>query len=190
MADYRRVFQPGGMFFFTVVTERRRSLLLGLSARRCLHAAIRQVQTQHPFEMTAIVLLPDHLHCIWKLPEGDSDFSMRWARIRMLFSKKWLADSGSEVVVSPSRRSHRERGVWQKRFWEHTIRDEDDMIHHVNYIHYNPVKHGFARCPHAWLHSSFHRWVRQGYYSEDWLCHCDEQTVIPPDCFPPSACGE
>jgi len=190
MPNYRRLFQPGGMFFFTAVTERRCPILLEAPARRSLRAAMSEVQVRHPFEITAIVLLPQHLHCIWKLPEGDSDFSIRWARIKMLFSKLWLASGGSEAAVSQSRRRHRERGVWQKRFWEHTIRDENDPIHHVNYIHYNPVKHGLARCPHAWPHSSFYRWVKEGYYHENWLCDCTIATIIPPDCFPSTGCGE
>jgi len=190
MPNYRRIFYPGGMFFFTVVTERRRPILLEPPARQCLRAAMREVQARHPFKITAIVLLANHLHCIWKLPEGDSDFSIRWACIKMLFSKQWLAAGGNEARVSQSRRSHRERGVWQRRFWEHTIRDENDLIHHVNYIHYNPVKHGLSRCPHAWPHSSFHRWVKEGYYHENWLCDCGTAPIIPPDCFPTSVCGE
>jgi len=190
MPNYRRLFQPGGMFFFTVITEGRRPLFARESARRYLHEAIRRVQARRPFDVTAIVLVPEHLHCIWKLPEGDSDYSTRWACIKLLFSKQWLAAGGREAAVSPSRRRQRERGVWQKRFWEHTIHDEEDMIHHVNYIHYNPVKHGLVRCPHAWPHSSFPRWVKEGYYLADWLCDCDGHRVIPPDCFPTTVCGE
>ena len=190
MPDYRRVFQPGGTFFFTLVTARRRPIFSSEGARRNLHVAMRDVQTQRPFEIIAIVLLSEHLHCVWRLPDDDGDFSTRWACIKAGFSHLWLAAGGSEVPVSPNRRRHRERGVWQERFWEHMIRDEEDMIRHVNYIHYNPVKHGLVRCPHAWPHSSFHKWVKEGYYREDWLCDCDRPSIVQPDWFPATGCGE
>ncbi len=168
------------MFFFTVVTERRVPVFSHARARRDLRRAIRTVQTVRPFEMTAIVLLPEHLHCIWQLPEGDSDFSTRWSWLKRSFTQAWLGAGGPETGISVSRRNRRERGVWQKRFWEHRLRHEDDMIHHVNYIHYNPIKHGLVRCPHAWPWSSFHRWVKEGYYRKDWLCDCDSPQA-PPD---------
>jgi len=172
MADYRRMYELGGMYFFTVVTHRRRDLFSNDKARECLRMSISQIRAQRPFEMVASVLLPDHLHCIWKLPDGDADFSTRWACIKKEFSKLWIAQCAGEIEVSNARKSHREVGVWQRRFWEHRIRNEDDMICHVNYIHYNPVKHGVVRCPHDWAHSSFHRWVKDGYYRADWLCDC------------------
>lgn len=190
MPNYRRLFRPGGTFFFTLVTHRRKPLFAHDSARRFLHNAVHEVQLRWPFDLTAIVLLPNHLHCTWKLPDGDQNFSTRWACIKKRFSQLWLASGALESRVSDSRRRQRERGVWQKRFWEHAIRDEDDLIHHVNYIHYNPIKHGLARCPHAWPYSSFHRWVKEGYYREAWLCGCDTAAVIPPDCFPITPCGE
>lgn len=87
----------------------------------------------------------------------------------------WLARSGRDVEVSETRKHHRERGIWQKRFWEHRIRDEEDFVRHVNYIHFNPVKHGLARCPHEWENSSFGKWVEEGYYRRDWLCDCGNQ---------------
>jgi putative transposase len=173
MPEYRRAYEQGGMFFFTVVTHRRRRLLSKAQAREYLRSSILSVQADLPFELIAIVLLPDHLHCIWKLPEGDADFPIRWACIKRGFSKLWIAGGGSESEVSDARREHRERGVWQRRFWEHRIRDEDDMVRHVNYIHYNPVKHGLVRCPHKWPYSSFQRWVEEGYYKQDWLCDCN-----------------
>jgi putative transposase len=179
MPNYRRLFQPGGTFFFTLVTAGRRPLFAQESARRCLHQTIGETQARWPFDLTAVVLLPDHLHCIWKLPEDDADYSTRWACIKKAFSRLWLASGGAETAVSRARQAHRETGVWQRRFWEHTIRDEDDFLHHVNYIHYNPIKHGLARCPHAWPWSSFHRWVEQGYYRPTWLCDCDAP-VTPP----------
>jgi len=179
MPNYRRLFQPGGTFFFTVVTDHRRLLFAQASARRYLHESIRQVQRRWPFDLVAMVLMPQHLHCIWRLPEDDADYSIRWACIKKRFSQLWLAAGCSETSVSRARRDHRECGVWQKRFWEHKIRDEEDMIHHVNYIHYNPVKHGLVRCPHAWPYSSFHRWVKEGYYKPTWLCDCDSPAVVP-----------
>jgi putative transposase len=181
MPDYRRAFEPGGMFFFTVVTHRRRGLFSQRKARDCLRRAIEEVQSEQPFEMTAIVLLPDHLHCIWKLPENDTNFSTRWACIKKAFSKLWLSSGGSEISVSKAREEHREYGIWQRRFWEHRIRNEDDLVRHVNYIHYNPVKHGLVRCPHQWPYSSFHQWIKDGCYKSNWLCDCNGRSPTVPD---------
>ncbi|HSW02376.1 MAG TPA: transposase [Sedimentisphaerales bacterium] len=180
MPNYLRHFQPGGTFFFTVVTAERRRLFSDETARTYLRTAIRTVQAERPFEMVAIVLLPDHIHCIWTLPEDDADFPARWSCIKRHFTKQWIADH-NETIISPARHQHREHGVWQKRFWEHRIRDETDLIHHVNYIHYNPLKHSLASCPHAWPWSSFHRWVKEGYYREDWLCCCEGRQPVAPD---------
>lgn len=190
MPNYRRLFQPGGTFFFTVVTDDRRPFLAQEPARRCLHQMIETVQARRPLDLTAIVLLPEHLHCIWRLPQDDTDYSTRWACIKKGFSRSWLACGGRETPVSRSRRDHRERGIWQRRFWEHAIRDEEDFIDHVNYIHYNPIKHGVARCPHAWPWSSFHRWVEQGYYARTWLCDCDSPITAPPDLLAMPNTGE
>ncbi len=181
MPNYRRPFQPGGTFSFTVVTNGRRPLFQADEARQCLREAIRAVQEDRPFEMAAIVLLPEHLHCVWKLPDGDFDFSRRWGCIKSRFSKLWLCAGGSATRTCASRAKRHESGVWQRRFWDHRIRDEEDMIRHVNYIHYNPVKHGLVRCPHAWPHSSFLRWVEQGCYHRDWLCDCAGPKLSVPD---------
>lgn len=175
MPDYRRAFRPGGTFFFTVVTHNRRPILCQPKAYLFLHTAIETVLNERPFEGLAFVLLPEHFHCIWKLPDGDGDFSTRMACIKKMFTRLWLEDGGDEFAVSKARRKHRERGIWQKRFWEHTIRDENDFIRHVNYIHYNPIKHNLAKCPHAWPYSTFGRWVENGYYKRDWLCYCDNK---------------
>lgn len=110
----------------------------------------------------------------------DADFPVRLACIKKDFTQSWLVNGGDEVRISRARRKHRERGIWQKRFWEHTIRDEDDLTRHVNYIHYNPVKHDLVKCPHQWPFSSFHRWAKEGYYTEDWLCDCKFQSPEPP----------
>jgi len=169
------------MFFFTLVTHRRRKLFSNAMARKSLRQAIAQEKSQHPFELTAIVLLPDHLHCVWQLPESDSDFSKRWGRIKSMFTKTWMAHGGREIQTSRTRRRHRERGIWQKRFWEHRIRDEEDFMRHVNYIHFNPIKHGLVHCPHEWKESSFARWVAEGFYRQDWLCDCTVRRSVKPE---------
>lgn len=172
MPEYRRAFRPGGVFFFTVVSNLRRRLLCGATARVCLRAAFQEVQAESPFDVLATVLLPDHLHALWQLPAGDTDFSVRWSRIKRRFTQTWLSRGGGEGQVTVSRARHRERGVWQRRFWEHAIRDEQDLQRHMDYIHYNPVKHRMVDCPHGWPHSSFARWVAKGYYPSDWQCVC------------------
>jgi len=181
MPNYKRTFEQGGMFFFTLVTHRRRHLFSTAMARKCLRQSIVEEQTNHPFDLTAVVILPDHLHCIWELSDNDSDFSKKWGRIKSRFSKLWMDMGGKEAQISQARSKHRERGIWQKRFWEHRIRDEEDLMRHVNYIHFNPVKHGLVRCPHAWAYSSFERWVKQGYYKHNWLCDCDVQRSVIPE---------
>ncbi len=181
MPNYRRVYQPGGTFFFTVVTHERMRIFQNHHARHLLRQSIRTVQAQKPFDVLAMVLLPDHLHCIWKLPDDDAEFSVRWSCIKKAFTQSWLKAGAREGPIPAYRDKLREKGVWQRRFWEHLIRDDNDLIRHVNYIHYNPVKHNLATCPHVWPYSSFHRWVREGYYKIDWLCDCDKQRVKPPD---------
>ena len=178
MANYRRLYRDGKVYFFTVVTHDRRHIFDDSEARVELRKAIEVEQMRRPFEILAMVLLPNHLHCLWRLPDDDSDFSVRWACIKKAFTKNWLAHGGSETDVAAYRAKYRERGVWQRRFWEHMVRNEDDFMRHVNYIHYNPVKHGLASCPHAWDYSTFHRWMEHGYYSADWLCSCHGNGMI------------
>ncbi|MCH8992100.1 MAG: transposase [Acidobacteria bacterium] len=115
------------------------------------------------------------------LPPDDTRYSMRWSAIKGRFTDLFLADGGTETQRSASRRKRGERGVWQRRFWDHVIRDDDDYGRHMDYIHYNPVKHGLVRCPHAWPHSSFAKCVRQGAYAADWMCLCTGRPVKPPD---------
>jgi len=122
------------------------------------------VRQAHPFQIDGIVILPDHLHTLWTLPEGDDDYSLRWRQIKSAFSRR--LDEGETVSASRSRK--RERGVWQRRFWEHTIRDDEDFARHLDYIHYNPVKHGHVKRVADWPYSSFHRHVQQGIYSLEW----------------------
>lgn len=178
------------MFFFTLVTQHRYPLFADSAARRLLGKAIRTVQADQPFEMPAVVLLPDHLHCIWTLPDDDDDYPSRWAGIKRHFVELWTAAGGGEASISSARRRRQERGIWQKRFWEHRIRNQTDLARHVNYIHYNPVKHGLARCPHGWPHTSFRRWVKEGYYEPDWLCDCAKPPSVPADLLDLPGTGE
>lgn len=140
MSSYRRNYVAGATFFFTVVTYHRRPMLTSALARHYLREAVEQVRHNHPFSINAWVLLPDHLHALWTLPTGDADFSTRWKLIKERFTE-YLAAGGTEGAVTLSRKLKKERGIWQRRFWEHTIDDEDDYIHHFDYLHYNPVKH-------------------------------------------------
>lgn len=170
MPNYRRSQIAGGTYFFTVVTYRRRRLLTGELGRQCLRSAIEKVRLTYPFEMPASILLPEHLHAIWTLPRGDHDYSTRWRRIKEEFTRAWFAAGGTEASLTTSRRSRNERGIWQRRFWEHTIEDEDDLRRHIDYIHYNAVKHGEAKCPKDWPYSTFEKWVDAGAYEANWGC--------------------
>ena len=181
MQRYRRRRQPGGTFFFTLVTYEREPLLTSPLARKLLRDAIGTCREAHPFVIEAFVLLPEHMHCLWRLPAGDSDYSIRWNLIKRTFTHAWLKNAMREGIVSASRHRHGHRGVWQRRFWEHTIRDEEDYSRHADYIHWNPVKHCLVTCPHKWPHSSFHRWLERGRYSTDWFCRCHLPDAASPD---------
>ncbi len=175
MPNYRRAFCPGGMFFFTVVTFDRQPILTTELGRSYLRRAMDDCMRHRPFVIEAIVLLPDHLHTIWSLPESDSDFSSRWAMIKRSFSVQWLSSANQGTA----KRWQRRRSVWQPRFMEHAIRDEDDRDRHFDYVHYNPVKHGHAQCPHAWEWSSFKKLVATNVYSPDWGCACNATPKVP-----------
>lgn len=159
--DYRRDYQPGARYFFTVVTEGRQPLLIEQVGR--LREAFRLCMTRHPFEIDAVVVLPDHLHTVWRLPEGDADFSSRWRIIKRKFSAGLPPGQ-----INPSKHAKREKGIWQRRFWEPVIRDEDDWRRHIDYIHTNPVKHGYVSSPDQWPHGSFRRAVAKGWYPPAW----------------------
>ncbi|MDB5327819.1 MAG: transposase [Phycisphaerales bacterium] len=161
--------------------EHRRPILCEPVARRLLHEAIDNCRRSRPFELSAVVILPDHLHAIWQLPHGDADVSTRRSQIKSEFTRGWLASGGAEIGVSESRRQNRRRGVWQRRFWEHCLTDQYDFNRHLDYIHYNPVKHGDVACPHAWECSSFHRWAAADYYDRAWCCTCTANPTRPPD---------
>jgi len=181
MPFYRRRRVPGATYFFTVVTERRAPILCTDLARRLLHDSIEVCRRERPFELVATVLLPDHLHALWTLPEDDADYSERSAAIKSAFTHAWIESGGWEQARGRSRLVHRRRGVWQRHFWEHQIRDTADFQRHVDYIHYNPVKHGQAACPHAWKWSTFSKWVARDAYERSWCCACDGRVVKPPD---------
>ena len=157
MPRYIRATIPGGTFFFTVaLLERRRRLLVEHIDE--LRAAFRTVRRSRPFSIDAIVILPDHLHCIWTLPANDADFSTRWRLIKAAFSRS--IPNGERLSMRRERTG--ERGIWQRRFWEHAIRDDTDLARHVDYIHFNPVKHGHVGRVEDWPYSSFHRYMREG----------------------------
>src|SRR5882757_2613128 len=163
MPRYLRAKIEGSVYFFTVVLAERPSNLLVDQIDRLRHI-YQAVQQSHPFETIAICVLPDHLHALWALPESDADFSARWSLIKSGFSRG-LAPSHSR---SASKIYKREKGIWQRRYWEHAIRDDEDFERHVNYIHFNPVKHGLVGRVCDWPHSSFHRYVRHGLLPQDW----------------------
>jgi putative transposase len=168
MPNYHRHFQPGGTFFFTVVTYKRHPIFNTSSARQLLGEAFRTAMERYPFSMVAVCLLPDHLHCIWTLPENDINYSIRWGFIKSFFTHRYNDRDTSSSKTVRSREKRREKGVWQRRFWEHFIRDELDLEVHFDYIHYNPVKHGYVQYVDEWEWSSFHRYLELGWYSKGW----------------------
>jgi putative transposase len=167
MPHYTRNFVQGGTFFFTVVTYDRHPWLCSDAARQSLRHAIEKVRLNMPFTIDAWVLLPEHLHCIWTLPPDDNNFSTRWRLIKGYVSKS-LTDEQHVIQLSLSRQKRNESALWQRRFWEHTIRNEADYIAHCDYIHYNPVKHGLCKSPREWAYSTYHRYVESGIYGPDW----------------------
>ncbi len=163
MPNYRRVWVPGGTYFFTVnLLERRRTLLT--DHIDSLRNAFAQAKAARPFLMPAYVVLPDHLHCLWRLPPGDDDIATRWRHIKTTFSRSLP----NTERLSERRRCKSERGIWQRRYWERLIRDEADYRLHFDYIHYNPVKHGHAATAADWPHSSCRHWLLRGVYPEGW----------------------
>ena len=150
MSNFRRNYQAGGTYFFTVVSKNRAPIFTQPHVRALLKSAIEYTRVQRPFEVDAWVLLPDHLHTIWTLPEGDADYSTRWQNI-----KRWVSREMGQTI-------------WQPRFWEHTIRDERDFQQHMDYVHYNPVKHGLSNTAADWAYSTFHRHVKLSNYPPDW----------------------
>jgi putative transposase len=168
MSDFRRYFAPGGTYFFTIVTYRRRPILTTGAGRKHLRNAIAKIREKRPFNIFATVLLPDHWHLVMQLPRGDDNFSTRIKRIKEEFSKSWFADGLLEAPVTVAQQKRGERGIWQPRFWEHCVADEDDLIRCVDYIHWNPRKHELVTRVRDWEWSSFHRFVKSGDYEIDW----------------------
>lgn len=163
MPHYLRAFVPGASYFFTVtLLERRRHLLT--RHLNALREAFRHTRRRRPFRIDTIVILPDHIHCIWTLPGEDTDYPTRWRLIKSRFSRA----IASTERLSKHRIEKGERGIWQRRYWEHVIRDEVDLARHLDYIHYNPVKHGWVTRAADWPHSSFHRYVAAGMLSPNW----------------------
>jgi len=160
---YRRSNVEGATYFFTVnLADRHKTLLV--DHVDTLRSVIKTVKKNHPFEIDAIIIMPNHLHAIWTLPAGDSDFSTRWGLIKAGFSRN-IKNTES---ISVSRQSKGERGIWQRRFWEHQIMNDNDYQRHVDYIHYNPVKHGYVTQPSAWRWTSLHRYIKQGVVPANW----------------------
>jgi putative transposase len=161
--QYRRANTAGGTYFFTVNLADRGSDLL-VRHIDVLRLVMRKVSQAHPFTIEAMVIMPEHLHAIWRLPSGDADYPLRWSQIKAGFSRRLAKNE----IISASRLTKRERGIWQRRYWEHQIRDEDDFARHVDYIHYNPVKHGWAARPGEWPYSTLHHYIEKGIVTADW----------------------
>lgn len=166
MSQYRRA-RTGTTYFFTLVSYRRQPILCQAPIRSALRVALQNVRATRPFQIDAWVLMPDHVHCIWTLPDGDVDYSTRWALIKNSVAR-FAKLPGLSNTASASRIKHRDAAVWQRRFYEHQIRDEHDFERHMDYVHFNPVRHGLADSAAAWPYSTFHRYVRQGVYPCDW----------------------
>ncbi len=164
MSEYRRFRVPGGAYFFTINLLRRRGNTLLVDRIDALRAAMREVRAQRPFHIDAWVVLPDHMHLILTLPPEDDDFSNRIKSFKIRFGKQIpMSEHRSAVRIAKG-----ERGIWQRRFWEHAIRDEADYERHMDYLHYNPAKHGHVARVANWPYSTFHRYVDQGLYSAEW----------------------
>lgn len=168
MSRYRRVNVSNVSYFFTVVAYRRQSILWDEPIRNALRAAIETVRAKRPFVIDAWVLLPDHFHCVWTLLEGDADFSTRWMMIKRAVSTACRENYHRTDWMTASKHKHRESTIWQRRFWEHQLRNEDDFERHVDYIHFNAEEHRHAQTAGEWPYSIFHRFVRDGIYAPDW----------------------
>ncbi|HMW72287.1 MAG TPA: transposase [Cellvibrionaceae bacterium] len=163
MSVYRRNYVLGGTYFFTVNLLDRNSTLL-VDYIDTLRTAVAEVKQRQPFLIDAWVVLPEHMHAVWTLPENDADYSGRWREIKKAFNRR----IPPRELLSPARQKQKERGIWQRRFWEHTIRSDADYRHHVDYVHLNPLKHRLVKQVKDWPHSSFHHHVKKGTYPESW----------------------
>ena len=168
MSQYIRSYTKGATYFFTLVSYNRRNILCEADFLQAFKRSIKQVQQQYPFEIIAWVQLPDHLHCIWQMPLDDSDYSMRWSQIKRLTTQACPHYHLPTNELSHSMQKRNEKGIWQRRFFEHQIRNEEDFIKHMDYLHYNPIKHSLVEKVIDWQYSSFHRYIKAGVYSLDW----------------------
>jgi len=166
---YRRARTAGGTYFFTVNLADRHSDILTRHVDD-LRAVIDSVKARHAFSIVAMVVLPEHLHTIWRLPSDDANYPMRWSLIKAGFSRRL----DKTETIRPSRLAKRERGIWQRRYWQHQIHDEADLTQHVDYIHFNPVKHGWTERAVDWPHSTRHEYIARGWLSNDWGNYPDE----------------
>lgn len=164
--QYRRSQLTGGIFFLTLVTYNRIKIFSDIQNVNLLRQVIHKIKQSHPFIIDAFVLLPDHLHCIWTLPTNDKDFSTRWRLIKSNFTRSCHVKF--KTLVTSSRKIKGEQCIWQRRFWEQQIKDEKDYLSHVDYIHYNPIKHRYFKTPKEWLYSSFHHYVKAKLYDINW----------------------
>jgi len=164
---YRRLTVVGASYFFTVVTYRRQPLFAKPHAVEMLQAAIQRIQEKRPFIVEAQVVLPDHVHALWTLPEDDFDYAIRWRQIKEAFTRAYASDHRL-LSRDAGRHERGEQTVWQRRYWEHLIRNDRDFSAHVEYIHFNPVRHGLVSAPCDWPHSTFQQWVARGLYDATW----------------------
>lgn len=178
MPQYLLSRAQGATYFFTVVSYNRRPILCDEVIRQATREAVKQVRHTHPFDIEAWVTLPDHIHALWTLPQGDHDFGKRWGLIKSFVSKQCLDYRALKSKLSPSNIKRFESGIWQRRFWEHQIRDEVDFANHMDYLHFNPAKHGLVKQVADWPYSSFHRHVAQGVYAKDWAALLAEDSMF------------
>ena len=179
MPEYRRAHIPGSSVFLTLITYQRQKIFLPLENIDRLRQACDLMMTEKPFTIDAAVILPEYIHFLWTLPPDDPDYSYRVRRMKVLFTRALRGVNNLPDDVCESRKKHRESDVWQRRFYEHTIRDEVDLRKHLDYLHFNPVKHGLVKCVHDWQYSSFHRGVRRGEYDVKWGCQCNGNIFTP-----------
>lgn len=165
--QYRRVFEPGSSYFLTFVTNGRARIFTTSEVVEKFHSATRKVQSGRPFTIEAEVILPDHIHALWSLPNGDADYPTRVRLVKSYFTRS-IGLHQTTFEQSASRASKAERPIWQRRYWEHTIRDDRDFNIHLDYIHFNPVKHGLVAAARDWPYSTFHDWVARGVYGDEW----------------------
>ncbi len=169
MSNYRRLKIAGGTYFFTQTTyHQHHTWLCSEVARTALRNAINHVRERYPFTIDALVLLPNHIHCLWTLPPNDDDYATRWRLLKTYVTKECANQLNLSEPLTISRQKRGEQNLWQRRFWEHLIRDDHDFTKHFDYIHWNPVKHGYVQQIRDWPYSTFHRYVKMGFYTIDW----------------------